>query len=62
VSGEVGHSFRFEVEMYMFAFFNVRDRWVLLVNKLQVNKLAAGANSYIEILVIELDGNPNFPV
>ena len=34
--------------MYMFAFFNVRDRWVLLVNKLQVNKLAAGANSYMK--------------
>ena len=53
--GKCCHAVGLEVEMEMATFIDVRDRWVFLINQLQVDKVAAGANPGVKVVVVEFD-------
>src|SRR6188508_99299 len=51
LSGKRCYVVGLQVEVYMPAFVNVRNRWVLLVDELKVNALAPGSYPDIEVLI-----------
>jgi len=46
--------------MQMSALVNIWDRRVFFINELEMNEMAAGANSDVEVLIVELDGKGQF--
>src|SRR3954465_5076466 len=58
LGGEVHYAVSLKVEVEVFAFINIWDRRIFLINKLQVEDLTPSSDACVKISVIELDREP----
>jgi hypothetical protein len=58
LGGQVQYALGLKVEVEVFAFVNIRDGRVFLINKLQVEDLTPSSDPCVKILVFELDREP----